>query len=83
MQTTNCSECVSNHHQKTDAYLARLNSYRLNVICFIYGTSKYRAINTYHHGYKYQSIMYTSKAAVCSEIRTKHSTQSQHHVEFF
>jgi len=26
--------------------------------------------------------MYTAKAAVCSEIRTKHSTQSEHHVEF-
>jgi hypothetical protein len=24
----------------------------------------------------------TTKAAVCSEIRTKHSTQSEHHVEF-
>jgi len=30
-----------------------------------------------------QLIMYTAKAAVCSEIRTKHSTQSKHHVEFF
>jgi len=27
--------------------------------------------------------MYTAKAAVCSEIHTKHSTQSEHHVEFF
>jgi hypothetical protein len=26
--------------------------------------------------------MYIAKAAVCSEIRTKHSTQSEHHVEF-
>jgi len=26
--------------------------------------------------------MYTAKAAVCSEIRTKHSTQSEHRVEF-
>jgi len=26
--------------------------------------------------------MYTAKVAVCSEIRTKHSTQSEHHVEF-
>jgi hypothetical protein len=24
----------------------------------------------------------TAKAAVCSDNRTKHSTQSQHHVEF-
>jgi hypothetical protein len=27
-------------------------------------------------------MMYTAKAAVCSEIRTKHSTQSEHRVEF-
>jgi len=27
-------------------------------------------------------MMYKVKAAVCSEIRTKHSTQSEHHVEF-
>jgi hypothetical protein len=27
-------------------------------------------------------MMYEAKAAVCSEIRTKHSTQSEHHVEF-
>jgi len=27
-------------------------------------------------------MMYTAKVAVCSEIRTKHWTQSEHHVEF-
>jgi len=27
--------------------------------------------------------MYKAKVAVCSEIRTKHSTQSDHNVEFF
>jgi hypothetical protein len=27
-------------------------------------------------------MTYTAKVAVCSEIRTKHSTQSEHHVEF-
>ena len=26
--------------------------------------------------------MYKAKVAVCSDIRTKHSTQSKHHVEF-
>jgi hypothetical protein len=26
--------------------------------------------------------MYKAKVAVCSEIRTKHSTQSEHHVDF-
>jgi len=28
-------------------------------------------------------MTYIEKAAVCSQIRTKHSTQSEHHVEFF
>jgi len=27
-------------------------------------------------------MTYTAKAAVCSEIRTKRSTQSEYHVEF-
>jgi hypothetical protein len=27
-------------------------------------------------------MMYKEKVAVCSEIRIKHSTQSEHHVEF-
>ena len=27
-------------------------------------------------------MMYYAKVAVCSDIRTKHSTQSEHHVEF-
>jgi len=30
-----------------------------------------------------QFMMHTAKVAVCSEIRTKHSTQSEHHVELF
>ena len=28
-------------------------------------------------------MMYKAKVAVCSDIRTKHSTQSESHVEFF
>jgi len=28
-------------------------------------------------------MAYTAKVAVCFEIRTKYSTQSEHHVEFF
>jgi hypothetical protein len=28
-------------------------------------------------------MAYKSKAAACSEIRTKHSKQSEKHVEFF
>jgi len=27
-------------------------------------------------------MTYKAKTAVCSEIRTKHSAQSEHHVEF-
>jgi hypothetical protein len=27
-------------------------------------------------------MMYKTKVAACSEIRTKHSTQSEHRVEF-
>ena len=27
-------------------------------------------------------MTYKAKVAVCSEIRRKHSTQSEHHVEF-
>ena len=27
-------------------------------------------------------MLYKAKVAVCSEIHTKHSTQSEHHVEF-
>ena len=27
--------------------------------------------------------MYKAKVAVCSDTRTKHSTQSEHHVEFW
>jgi hypothetical protein len=27
-------------------------------------------------------MAYKAKASVCFEIRTKHSTQSEHHVEF-
>ena len=29
-----------------------------------------------------QLMMYKGKVAVCSEIRTKHSTQRERHVEF-
>jgi hypothetical protein len=28
-------------------------------------------------------IMYKAKVAACSELRTRHSTQSEHHVDFF
>ena len=27
-------------------------------------------------------MMYKAKVSVCSEIRIKHSTESEHHVEF-
>ena len=45
--------------------------------------SSYRAVNTSYHDYKNnQLMMYIAKVAVCSDIRTKHSTQSERHVEF-
>jgi len=48
----------------------------MNVICFILGISPYRAVNTFHHGYKCnQLMMHKAKAAVCSEIRTKHNAK--------
>ena len=28
-------------------------------------------------------MMYKAKVTVCSDIRTKHSTQSERHIEFF
>ena len=28
-------------------------------------------------------MTYTAEVAVCSQIRKKHSTQGEHHVEFF
>jgi hypothetical protein len=28
-------------------------------------------------------MLYKAKAAVCSQINTKYSTQNEHHVEFF
>jgi hypothetical protein len=53
-------------------------------MCFIQGISPYRAVNTFHRGYKAdQLITYKEKAAVCSEIRTKHSAQIENHVKFF
>jgi hypothetical protein len=30
-----------------------------------------------------QFMLKVAKVAVCSEIRTKHSKQSEHHVEYF
>jgi hypothetical protein len=39
--------------QTIDHYLT---FYRRSVICFIYGISPYRAVNTFQHGYKNQSV---------------------------
>jgi hypothetical protein len=50
--------------------------------CFIQGISPYHAVSTSHHGYKTNQLMtYKVKATACSEIHTKHSTQSEHQVE--
>ena len=46
--------------------------------------SPYPTVNTFHHGYKSKQLMtYKAKVAVCSDIRTKHSTHSERRVEFF
>jgi len=37
-------------------YFYCLNFWRRNLICFIQGISPYRAVNTFHHGYKNQSV---------------------------
>jgi hypothetical protein len=49
------------------------------------GISPYRAVNTFRHGFlkTNQLMTYKANVAACSEIRTKHSTQSEHYVEFF
>ena len=48
------------------------------------GISPYRAVNTFYHGYKSNHLtMYKGKAAVSSEMRTKYSTQSEQHINFF
>jgi len=58
--------------------------YRLNVICFLQGINPYRAVTFSTTVIKTNQLMtYKAKAAVCSEIRSKHSTQSEHHVEFW
>ena len=47
------------------------------------GINPYRTVNTFHHGYEdNQSMMNTANVAVCSDIHTKHSAQSERYVEF-
>jgi hypothetical protein len=49
------------------------NPLKTKSICFIYGLSAYRAVNTLHSIIKTSLLMfYKAKVAVCSEIRTKH-----------
>jgi hypothetical protein len=36
--------------------ISHLTFYRRNVVCFIWGISPYRAVNTFRHGYKNQSV---------------------------
>ena len=56
----------------------------LNIICCIRAISPFRAVNSFHRGYikTNQLMMYKAKVDVCYQILTKHSTQSEHHVEF-
>ena len=56
---------------------------RLNVICTIYGISPYRAVNTFHHGYKNQSVNYVYNKSRClfwDPYKTLNA--KRHHVEF-
>jgi hypothetical protein len=46
------------------------------------GISPYRAVNTFNHGYKKKSVDDLKSKGHCPEIHTKHSMQSEHHVEF-
>jgi hypothetical protein len=48
----------------------------LNPICHLL------ALLGAHHILHVSRIRVKPKAAVCSEIRTEHSSQSEHHVEF-
>ena len=62
-------------------FIAPLTFKRRNVIRFIQGISPYRAVNTFHHGYKNQSVnAVKAKVAICSDIHTKYSTQNKRHV---
>jgi len=59
-----------------------VNLLRQNVTSFTSGISSYHEVNTTI--IKTSKVMiFKEKVAVCSEIRTNHSTQSEHHVEFF
>ena len=49
----------------------------------LYGISPYRAVNTFHHGYKIQSVNdVNSKSRCLFWDRYKHSTQGESQVEF-
>jgi hypothetical protein len=50
---------------------------RLNIISFIQGVSPNHSVNTFHHGYKNQSMKYNSKIAVCLEtVQNTHAKQA-------
>jgi hypothetical protein len=59
--------------------LCSLTFQRLNVICFV-RTAQFAPSTTVTK--TDQLMMYKAKVAVCSEILTKHSTQSERHVKF-
>jgi hypothetical protein len=52
---------------------------------YIRAHNAYRSVNSLHLDYTKTNLLmlYTAKVTICYEIRTKHSTQSEHHVEFF
>ena len=48
-----------------------------SVMCWIEGSSPYRAVNTFHLGYKNHSVYVVwTEVAICSQINTKHINTS-------
>jgi len=51
--------------------------------CFILKPRLYRAVNTFHRGYKNQSVFVIgAKVAICSEINIKHTNTVWKNVKF-
>jgi hypothetical protein len=61
-----------------------LNLLKMKRNLLLYGISPYRAVNTFYHGYKTQTVNDVYNKSSCfSEIGSKLSTKSEHHVDFF
>jgi hypothetical protein len=55
-------QVVRNHEHQVDT-VGVLNLVKTNVVCDIYGISPYRAVNTFHLGYKNQSLYAVSSTS--------------------